>query len=223
MLNLLQLSNSSFPLGSFNYSECLEFVIDASQIQSKESLLSFLCSDLQYGSIRLDVLPLLKVQNYVRSKSLLEIKYWNSFLAGIRESRELRQQSIQMGNSLLKLLKDLDQEKSGQVKECRQVLGADCHYAIAFGIAVALWEIEPKQAVLGYLHSWVSNLVGAGVKLIPLGQTAGQQIIYDLHPVIERVAEELMQQKEEHLYACSWGLSLASMNHETMYTRLFRS
>ncbi|WP_255326076.1 urease accessory protein UreF [Picosynechococcus sp. NKBG15041c] len=105
----------------------------------------------------------------------------------------------------------------------RSPLGKNCHYAIAFGVAIALWDIDPKQAILGYLHSWVSNLVSAGVKLIPLGQTQGQQIIYHLQQAIASLADTLITQEEMDLCACTWGLSLASMNHETQYTRLFRS
>lgn len=223
---LLQLISPGFPLGAYNYSDALEHLVEMNCLGNVYALETYLFEALTTGSIRLDISITLKIFQAIAthsSDSLSQIKYWNNWLNGTRETKELRQQSIQMGNSLLKLLGDLDEGKRSQIDEYRQVLGKNCHYAIAFGIAVGLWEIDPQQAILGYLHSWVSNLVSAGVKLIPLGQTQGQQIIYNLHPVIAEVAEELMNPKEEHLYACTWGLSLASMNHETQYTRLFRS
>ncbi|NJN72015.1 MAG: urease accessory protein UreF [Limnothrix sp. RL_2_0] len=223
LLSLIHLVNSSLPLGGYNYSSGFEYVIESGCIHEPQLFCGLINDELLYGFIRIELAVIVKNSCLSSLQSVSHLNYWNRYLHGFFEAKELRRQSIQMGNSLLKLLGDLDQAKRESIGEYRQVLGKDCHYAIAFGIAVALWEIEPKDAVLGYLHSWVTNLVGAGVKLIPLGQTQGQQIIYDLHPVIATVADELIEQNEDHLYACSWGSSLASMNHETMYSRLFRS
>jgi len=77
--------------------------------------------------------------------------------------------------------------------------------------------------VLGYLYSWATNLASAGVKLIPLGQTAGQQLLLDLRSQISCTAQEVLKLEDDDLGSCSWGLALASMAHETQYTRLFRS
>ncbi|WP_083993527.1 urease accessory protein UreF [Picosynechococcus sp. PCC 8807] len=221
---LFQIINSSFPLGSYNYSEGLEFFIECTrQDHSLTTFQEWLQRELTYGSIRLDTQVMLIIVRAIAADDWTQLRYWNTWLNGTRETKELRQQSIQMGNSLLKLLGDLDENKRPQLGACREQIGKSCHYAIAFGIAIALWDIEPHQAVLGYLHSWLNNLVSAGVKLIPLGQTQGQRIIYQLQPLIIETAETLVTQKEMDLYACTWGLSLASMNHETQYTRLFRS
>jgi urease accessory protein len=73
------------------------------------------------------------------------------------------------------------------------------------------------------LYSWAANLVSAGVRLVPLGQTAGQRVLAELHPFIERASGEAAQLPDERLEGCGFGLSLASMAHETQYTRLFRS
>jgi urease accessory protein len=224
MTFLFQIINASFPLGSYNYSEGLEFLLEHSaQVSSPKAFRHWLTLELEYGTVRLDAQVILAVSRVIACDDLAQLHYWNSWLNGTRETKELRQQSIQMGNSFLKLLGDLDPDKNIKLETLRSPLGKNCHYAIAFGIAIALWELDPKQAILGYLHSWLSNLVSAGVKLIPLGQTQGQQIIYQLQPAIASLADTLIAHKQMDLYACTWGLSLASMNHETQYTRLFRS
>lgn len=228
---LLQLTNSSVPLGAYNYSDGLEFLVESEILTSAQSIQDWLTTELHHGSIRMDIAVMLKVNQAIAERAATqsatedfsELQYWNSWLNGTRETSELCNQSIQMGNSLLKLLGDLDSEKQAKIQKLREYLGKDCHFAVAFGVAIALWQIDIKQAVWAYLHSWASNLVSAAVKLVPLGQTQGQQIIYQLHPVIDAVAADLLEPKEEHFYACSWGLGLASMNHETQYTRLFRS
>ncbi len=220
---LLQLTNSSVPLGAYNYSDGLEFLVESNAVTGTEGIKNWLTMELNHGSIRIDVTVMLKIAQAIATQDLAALGYWNNWLHGTRETSELRQQSIQMGNSLLKLLGDLDGEKQQQIAAYKKLLGKNCHYAVAFGVAIALWKMEPQQAVWAYLHSWASNLIGAAVKLVPLGQTQGQQIIYQLHPTISTVATELLDPRGDRLYACTWGLSLASMNHETQYTRLFRS
>ena len=98
-----------------------------------------------------------------------------------------------------------------------------CNYAIAFGIIAQYWQIDRSTAISAYLHSWVTNYLGAGVKLVPLGQTAGQQILWELQSEIDALAQTIPNLADDDLSACSWGLSLASMQHETLYSRLFRS
>ena len=109
------------------------------------------------------------------------------------------------------------------MQELTEVCGNNCNFAIAFGMAAVKLEIEEGAAVLGYLYSWAANLVNAGVKLIPLGQTVGQQLLLNLDSQINFVAQEVLRLEDDNLSSCSWGLALASMAHENQYTRLFRS
>lgn len=220
---LLQFVSPALPLGAYNYSEGLEYLIDHGAIQNATQLKAWLLHELRYGTIRVDIHAFLQVQTAIATDDQQALRYWNQWLTGTRETKELRQQSLQMGNSFLKLLADLDPAKQPQILAYQTILGKQCHYPVALAIAVSLWEIDEQQAVLGYLHSWISNLVNAGIKLIPLGQTQGQQIVYQLQSEIKAITAELMTRNDNHAYACTWGLSLASMNHETQYTRLFRS
>ena len=83
--------------------------------------------------------------------------------------------------------------------------------------------LNARVGLLAYLHSWASNLITAGIKLIPLGQTSGQELLWELQGLLDITVEEILSLEDDHLSCCSWGLSLASMQHETQYTRLFRS
>jgi urease accessory protein len=158
---------------------------------------------------------------------LTALSYWNAWATAAKETEELRLQSWQMGRTLVRLLLDLRSPVSSVlttiVKDLVECGGNPCNFAIGFGIAAASWQIEEEAAVLGYLYSWAANLASAGVKLIPLGQTAGQQLLLDLRSQISCTAREVLQLEDNDLGSCSWGLGLASMAHETQYTRLFRS
>jgi urease accessory protein len=98
-----------------------------------------------------------------------------------------------------------------------------CNFAIAFAVAAANWKIDRATSVLGYLQSWATNLVNAGVRLIPLGQTQGQQILLNLSAQLEQTHNQALELQDAQLACCSWGASIASMNHEILYSRLFRS
>ena len=218
-LHLLQLTSPSLPVGAYSYSEGLETLVYQGVIADPSSLQQWLIQELEYGAIRLETAVLARTYQAAQDNDLPTINYWNQWLSAARETEELRQQSWQMGQSLRRLLLQLQSDFVCFFPDT----DTPCNFAIAFAIAAAYWQIEPQAAVLGYLHSWASNLVTAGVKLIPLGQTQGQQVLFALYPSLEQTAVASLKLENEELSSCSWGLAIASMNHETLYTRLFRS
>ena len=226
LLCLLQLASPALPVGAYSYSEGLEVLVDVSKINSERSLNHWLEQELCCGAIRLDAAVMVRAYRAVELGDLEALTHWNAWLSAVIETEELRQQSWQMGQSLVRLLLKMQAVKTGggSLQSLVDAAGLPCNFAIAFGIAAAHWQINsPTSVLLAYLHSWATNLVMAGVKLIPLGQTAGQQLLLELHDNIVCATEEILTLEDDDLSSCSWGLSLASMAHETQYTRLFRS
>lgn len=233
LLSLLQLASPTLPVGAYSYSEGLEALVDTSTIANKDCLGHWLEQEVRYGAIRIEAAVMVRAYSSVHNNDLKALGYWNEWLSAAKETEELRQQSWQMGRSLVRLLLDLqlvdfppNQEESASGKSVRSLLkevNLPCHYAIAFGIAAAHWQIPISETLLGYLHSWATNLINAGVKLVPLGQTAGQQLLLSLQPILSSAAKEILTLPDDDLNSCGWGLALASMAHENQYTRLFRS
>jgi urease accessory protein len=218
-LNILQLASPALPVGAYSYSEGLERLIENGIITNQAHLKHWLEAQLIYGAIRLEAAVMLRGEKSVKMLDIKSLCSWNLWLSAARETEELRTCSWQMGRSLIQLLGKLEPE----ILPITNVVGIPCNYAIAFGIALAHWQINIKAGLLAYLHSWASNLITAGIKLIPLGQTTGQQLLLDLQPLIRATVLEIIALEDDQLSCCSWGLSLASMQHETQYTRLFRS
>lgn len=207
------------PIGAYSYSDGLETLVNTSTLDNQQSLGLWLEQELRYGSIRLEAAVMLRAYQAARLGNLDALAYWNAWLSAAKETEELRQQSWQMGRALIRLLLDLCPE----VRSLADAAGTPCNYAIAFGIAAANWQIADDASILGYLHAWASNLINAGVKLIPLGQTSGQQLLVNLHSHIFLASREILALEDDELCTCGWGLAHASMAHETQYTRLFRS
>lgn len=218
LLKLLQLASPAMPVGAYSYSEGIETLVDTGAIASSQSLKHWLLQELKYGAIRIEAAVMVRAYQAAMG-NVAVLVYWNQWLSAIRETEELRQQSWQMGRSLMRLLLELQP----QLADVIDAVGNPCNFAISFGIAAAHWNINLSDAILGYLHSWATNLITAGIKLIPLGQTAGQQLLLELHTNIINATEEILTLEDDELSTCGWGLSLASMAHETQYTRLFRS
>jgi len=216
LLRLLQLASPALPVGAYSYSEGLEALADTGKVRDSTSLQHWVVQELQYGAVRLEAAVMLRTYDAASTQDHPTLQKWNNWLSAAKETAELRQQSWQMGGSLLRLLQEI---QPLQVLDCP----SPCNFAIAFGLAAASWQIDREAALLGYLHSWATNLVTAGIKLIPLGQTAGQQLLLDLHGNLTQAASEITLLQDEELTSCGWGLALASMAHETQYTRLFRS
>jgi urease accessory protein len=218
-LSILQLASPGLPVGAYSYSEGLEMLVEKGIISDSASLQHWLEAELRYGAVRLDAAVMVRAAQSGTIDNIAKLCYWNLWLSAARETQELRTSSWQMGRSLSQLLGKLQPE----IMPVVNAVGEPCNYAIAFGMAAAHWQINIQAALLAYLHSWASNLMTAGVKLIPLGQTAGQELLLDLQPLIITAVSEILALEDDQLSCCSWGLSLASMQHETQYTRLFRS
>ncbi|NEP49637.1 MAG: urease accessory protein UreF [Moorea sp. SIO3C2] len=237
LLNLLQLASPVLPVGAYGYSEGLETLVDIGVIHNQTTLHQWLEHQLCYGAIRLEAYVMVRAYESYGKGDLEGLDYWNAWVSAAKETSELRTQSWQMGNSLMRLLLDLhppsetivertnvtSQANLISLQDVASAVGKPCNYAIAFGIGAAHWQIDITATVLGYLHSWASNVIGAGVKLIPLGQTVGQQLLLGLNHRLTLSTEDVLTLTDEKLSSCGWGLALASMAHEIQYTRLFRS
>ncbi|MEI6371776.1 MAG: urease accessory protein UreF [Nostocales cyanobacterium ELA608] len=218
-LAILQLASPALPVGAYGYSEGLEMLVENGTITNADNLKFWLKSELIYGSIRLDAGVIVRAFHAVKTDDIEALKRWNLWLSAARDTEELRAASWQMGRSLIQLLGKLEPE----ILPLVHAVGYPSNYAIAFAIACAHWDINIQVCLLAYLHSWANNLITAGIKLIPLGQTAGQELLLGLQPLLTTTVEEILIMDDDDLGCCNWGLSLASMQHEIQYTRLFRS
>jgi urease accessory protein len=219
LLHVLHLVSPTLPVGAYSYSEGLESCVDQGIVTTAADLHHWLQFELNSGAIRTEAAIVLRSHRSAAAMDWDRLLAWHHWLGAFRETDEIRSQSLQMGRSLLRLLMDTH----SIAPPIAAIFPEGCHFAIAFAIAAQYWNLDAELATLGYLYSWLTNLVNAGVRLVPLGQTAGQQILLDLYPIVSQAVAEIMDCTDADLWSCNWGTSLASMTHETQYSRLFRS
>jgi urease accessory protein len=218
LLRLLQLVSPSLPVGGFTYSQGIEWAVECGWIKTSADLEAWLEDQLQTTLARLDLPVLLRLHNAVETDDPAMLQHWGDFLLACRETAELRQEERNRGRALADLLVKLELTDSETWKNAlakTQLAG--------FAFAACRWAIPPKQASLGYAWSWLENLVLAAVKLIPLGQTQGQQVLQRLSPTIPSLLPLAAELKDDEIGATNPALAIASSLHETQYTRLFRS
>lgn len=215
-LRLFQLISPSLPVGAFTYSQGLELAVEQGWVDSQKSFEAWLDGQLMQSLASLE-LPLLdRMLDAIEAQdSDLLLKLAQELLAW-RETKELRLEESQRGAALTRLLPQLEVElDETQLQACKLTQLA--------GIAIAAhqWQIEREKLFAGYLWSWLENAVMAGVKLIPLGQTQGQQTLKTMAHRIEEAVSRAQQVTEPG--SVTPALAIASSKHETQYTRLFRS
>lgn len=204
LARLLQLASPTLPVGAYSYSQGLEAAIEAGIVFDFSSAQTWIGDVLELSVARMEA-PVLRAQIAEPTQER------NDFFVATRESAELRAETLQMGQALAKLLRELGAE----------VLIEHPAYPTAYALAARHWNIEPGDAVLAYLWSWLENQVMAAVKAVPLGQTAGQKILLELGSRLQNLVETELQ--EDCWTNFTPGLAALSARHETQYSRLFRS
>lgn len=218
LFRLLQLVSPSLPTGGFTYSQGLEWAVECDWVHDHRSLIDWLQSILHSGFVELE-LPLLKrLYAAAQKQDLVTFLHWSEFALACRETKELRLEEMNRGRAMAKIVQELDHTTDPQwleaVRQC-QVAG--------FALAALRWDINLQNAALGYTWSWLENMVMAAVKLIPLGQTSGQQALHYLSTHTPEVVKAGLAIKDEEIAGSCPAFTIGSCLHETQYTRLFRS
>ena len=218
LIKLLQLVSSTLPTGSFSYSQGLEWAVENGWVKDSESLTAWLTDCLARSLSGVD-LPILREMYHGCSKQDWQrLEYCCDLLLACRESRELQEEERQRGRALSVLLRDLQMIPD---VGCFNLL---CRSQLAgFAFAAYSWQIDLTTAATGYLWAWLENQIIAGVKIIPLGQTAGQRLLLNLGELLSKIVHDGLARKNNEIGAASPALALASSLHETQYTRLYRS
>lgn len=218
LIRLLQLVSPTLPTGSFSYSQGLEWAVEAGWVHDSRSLGDWLGETMQRAVCMVDI-PLLRLMYHACYDKRIEMldKYCDLLLA-CRESHEFQEEEKQRGRAMAVLLAGvslLPENEWKKVLSRSQLAG--------FAYAAQQWDIDIHVAAMGYLWAWLENQVLAGVKIIPLGQTAGQRLLLALGDKILPAVAYGMTLKEDEIGSSSPALALAGCFHETQYTRLYRS
>jgi urease accessory protein len=221
LLGLLRLASPALPVGGFSYSEALEAAVESAVVHDEKSAQQWLSDQLHLGLARAE-LPLVAVAHGAwlehHGPRIAELNTW---MLITRESRELRAQTEQMGRSMLEWLRQQTPDDS-RVATLAALAPAPT-WPLAFALAAAQTGAAAHESVLAYGFSWAENQVQAALKSVPLGQSAGQRILARLAQELTPLAQLSLTLGDEERQAFSPLFAIRSSQHETQYSRLFRS
>ncbi len=217
LLQLMWLASPALPIGGFSYSEGLEGAVEHGLVHDEATAAQWIADQLQLSIARADLAIVAEAITAWRAGDDGRIAALNAWVLQTRESSELRQQTEQMGRSLLEWLKTVAPETAARV------VGKPPSYPVAFALAASAGTAHPRQALLSFAFGWAENMMQAAIKSVPLGQSAGQRILQQLAAAIPCAIDTALALDDDGRQAFSPMLAILSARHETQYSRLFRS
>jgi urease accessory protein len=215
ILPLLIWLSPAFPVGAFAYSHGIEWAVECGDIADAKTLHEWIADLLHHGSIRNDAILLAAV--LCDPAAAADI---NALALALSPSKERRLETVSQGNAFIDLVRKTWPHPAIDDFASRH---DDSAYPVALGVAAAAHGIELRATIEAFALAFVSNLVSAAVRLGPIGQTDGQRIIAALLPDIRIVAGAAATSTLDDLGSACFRADIASMKHETQYSRLFRS
>jgi urease accessory protein len=221
LLALLQLSDSAFPTGSFSHSMGLEALVAGGQVSGATRLEAVVAEQL-YALASSDCAAL---RATVRTSSIAEVAELDRAVSATKLARESRAASSAIGTSLLEAVSafELDDPLVAELSTAVRADSITGNLAVVYGAVARALEISPDAAVSSYLYTAAAGLVAAGQKLIPLGQTTAQGVLYRLGDTIAGAVRRSETVSAADLFSFAPLVEIASMAHERQRVRLYIS
>ena len=218
---LLQLCSANLPVGGFSFSQGLEYAVEMGWVNNPISTKEWISFNLHQSIAHTDLVLLNRLQKALVEDDFGSFHRWNQHALACRESNELYLADVAMGKALMRLLKDIQGiDSQHYVVLIRE---KEISFVSAFALSAYLFGLELSVMQSGFCWAYIDNQVAAATKLVPLGQTQAQNLLFELSEQVEQAIEQANQIDDENIGASLPRLAMASAWHETQYTRLFRS
>ncbi|MBI4589498.1 MAG: urease accessory protein UreF [Candidatus Rokubacteria bacterium] len=224
LLGLLQFADGLFPAGGYAHSFGLEYYVQAGEIRDLAGVEAFIRSHLEGTAGPCDAVVVVSALALGEVEDLDGCLALDETLDAMKPVAEFREASRQMGRQTLRVAARLtDHPLLRLVSDSVESGGTPGHHPLAFGLVGSALGWPPQVAARTYLYSTTALLVGAALRLLPLGQLDGQRILWAAGPLIERLSRETEGKGPADLWSFAPGIEIAGMRHARLDARLFRS
>jgi len=221
LYRLMTWLSPSFPVGAFSYSSGIEWAVEAGDITDAASLKDWLASMLAEGPGFCDGVFLAHAHRAASLRDDAGLRHCAELAAAFAPSRERQLETSAQGRAFI------DIARAAWNCDGLEAMISCCDGAIVYPVAVGLVSAAHAMPVAptmhAFLHALVSNWISSGARLVPLGQTDSQRVLASLEPVVVATGNRALEASLDDLGSATFRADLASMRHETQYTRLFRS
>lgn len=221
LYRLMTWLSPSYPVGAFSYSHGLEYAVEAGLLCDAGALRDWVETILRHGAGRSDGLLFSAAYRALEGGDDAQLAEVAELGAAFLPSAEIGLETCAQGRAFLAATEQA--WPTPAFDRLSRVWAGPVAYPVAVAVACAGHGVPLEQALAAYLHGLGANLVSAGVRLVPLGQSAGQQVLAGLEVAVAELAETLPLLSLNDIGAATLMVDYCSMAHETQYTRLFRS
>jgi urease accessory protein len=224
LLALLQFADGLFPAGGFAHSFGLETYVQDGRVRNRADLAAFVAAHLDGSAGPADAVAVAVASRHAADRNLDATLALDARVDAMKIVPEYRAASVQMGRQTLRVATALDDEPflaalAHAVDEHR----TSGHHPVTFGAALGRAGVDAEPAATAYLYSTAALLVGAGLRLVSLGQIDGQRVLAAMRERIMRLAARAAGASADDMWSFNPGLELAGLRHATLDMRLFRS
>ena len=219
--SLLHLADSTLPIGSYTHSAGLETFVQQGLVNSRVTAAVFVSNMLRNNLQYNDAAFMSLAYTAAAAGSVDAVQELHQLCSAVKAPRELREASQKLGARLTRIFSRRYAYPLMEQYEAAAVGGP--HYSIVFGVYAFRLGIPLPAALYAYYYNAAAGMVTNCVKLVPLGQMDGQDIIFDLQPLLQELTAATLQPDKELLGVCNAGFDIRSMQHERLYSRLYMS
>ena len=221
LYRLLAWLSPSFPVGAFSYSSGIEWAVETGDIKDAESLRAWITTVIGHGGGFCDAVFFLHVHRALVAGDDLGTRAVCELAAAFAPSKERHLETTAQGRAFVDTVRAA--WPCALLDHLLGLWNGPIAYPIAVGAVCAGHGVAAEPALIAYLHAVTANLVSAGVRLVPLGQTDGQRVLAALEVIVSDTAKRAVDTELGDVGGAAFRADIASMRHEVQYTRLFRS
>jgi len=224
LLSLLQLSDPTLPIGGFSHSAGLETYVQQGLVKDAATAKEFITGMLEQNLHNTDAAFVSLSYQACENNDFKKIVELDYECTAVKLPREIRGASKKLGTRLIKIFQPVCESRiANSYKQAIMKQQTYGHYCIAFGIYAHGLNINKTMALTGFYYNAAVSMVINSVKLIPLGQQDGQQLLFSLQPLINGLVQKSLKPDVNLIGLCCTGFDLRSMQHEQLYSRLYMS
>lgn len=231
---LLAWLSPAFPVGAYTYSHGLEWAVEEGSVTSAPTLEAYLADLLRHGAARSDAILLARAMDAAAAGDEPALRTLLELALALQPTSERRLEATAQGDAFLGAIRAAWMPPADDPAPAARLLHrlsegpqaiarGDCPYPLALALAAAAWDLPTRATLEAFLHAFAANLISAAIRAVPLGQSDGQRVLARLRPLVLALAREAAVAPLDDLGGCAFVADIASMRHETQYTRLFRS